>query len=341
MSGYLTGIHHITAMCGEPRRNVEFYTEALGQRLVKKTVNFDDPGTYHLYYGDGRGTPGSILTFFPWPDARPGKRGIGETAAFAYAAPARAQDFWETRLADYGARQAEPETRFGEKVLSFQDPDGVWFELVLTDDLAADNPTTDTSRAVTEHRPTQQDDVPETEAADGHADSSEIGQNQRLGAFRSATLWVEHAQPTVDFLQNVFAWDVSDVENGRARLVVPSGAAAQAIDVVAVPSAGRGDLGPGSIHHIAFRVADAEEQQAWRQRVLLAGIPATNVRDRQYFQSVYFREPGGVLFEIATDIPGFTVDEEESRLGEGLMLPPWLESRRVEIAAGLPRLDNV
>ncbi|MEX1018514.1 MAG: ring-cleaving dioxygenase [Litorilinea sp.] len=319
MTNPLGGIHHITAMCGDAQRNVNLYVRGLGQRLVKKTVNFDDPTTWHLYYGDTTGSPGTIMTFFPWPHAASGIRGRGEVASFTYCAPAAAQDFWAARLVDYGARLAESETRFGETVMPFQDEDGLWCELVLVDELV------DTAHAIS---------VPSASVP-----SASVPSAAALGAFHSATLWVEDAQPTWEFLEGVFGWTRLGAEGPRTRMAVPGARAGGLIDVVHAPGAGRGRLGPGSIHHIAFRVADAEAQQGWRKRLLQAGVAVTPVRDRQYFQSIYFRVPGGVLFEIATDVPGFLTDETAAHQGENLALPPWLESQRADIAAKLPPLD--
>lgn len=319
MDMHLGGIHHITAMAGDAQRNVNFYAHGLGQRLVKTTVNFDDPKTYHLYYGDDGGTPGTILTFFPWPQARPGKRGVGEVATFGYAVDAAAREFWETRLAEFGARQAETEERFGAKVLAFQDPDGMWFELALVDKMPR---STDGAADAQSH--------PHAAIADAHA----------LGGFYNASLWVEQAQPSVEFLRDILGWHVVGREGQRTRLETRQDKTAWGgfVDVVEATGAGRGLLGPGSIHHVAFRVANAEIQQAWRGHLLQAGVAVTQVKDRQYFRSIYFREPGGVLFEIATDEPGFGVDETVDALGGALQLPSWLEPRRAEIESALPAL---
>lgn len=336
MTATLSGLHHITAMCGDPNRNLEFYIHGLGLRVVKRTVNFEDPTTYHFYYGDADANLGSILTFFPWPQARPGKRGKGETAAFAYGVSADSLAYWEKRLAEFGARQADYETRFGATVAPFEDPDGMWFELIVAD------------RTSDGAGPRAETDIA-TETDDPEASGQAIPAAHRLGLFQSATMWVAEPDRSIEFMQNVLGWDVAGQEQTRTRLmpagVTTSGSGTeglegrQAVDIVQYSGGLGGVLGPGSIHHIAFRAADLEAQAAVKENILRAGIPVTVLRDRHYFQSIYFREPGGVLFEIATDGPGFWIDESPDAPAQGLHLPPWFEPRRQEIEAGLPPLS--
>lgn len=308
----LSGFHHITAMAGDPQRNLNFYSHVLGQRLVKTTVNFDDPNTYHFYYGDAVGSPGTILTFFPWPHARRGQRGAGEANAVAYTVPADALGYWEKRLAEFGVSTAQPQVRFGEKVLPFQDPDGLWLELIAGDD------------------------VPQID----HWHEGPIPADAALRGFHSTTLQVTQAAASARLLTELFGWKQTGVEGKRTRIVAPGGAAGRIVDLVEIPQQGRGRLGAGSVHHIAFRVADDQTQLAWRARLVEEGFHVTDVRDRQYFRSIYFREPSGVLYELATDGPGFLLDESRATLGEGLRLPPWLEPRRAEIQQQLPAITR-
>lgn len=290
----IPGLHHVTAISGAAQRNVDFYAGTLRQRLVKKTVNFDAPDVYHLYYGDPVGRPGTILTFFPFPDAAPGRAGPGMTSAVAYAVPD--QDFAETVTA-LGATSLPD--RFGQKVAVVQDPDGMAIELV---------------------------------AAPGAPDAH---------AFHSVTLWERDPDPTLRLLTDVFGYVLTGTETDgpteRHRLTAPGGAEARVIDVVKQPG-GPGVPGAGTIHHIAFRARTDAEQRGWQDRLAQAGHRTTPVIDRQYFNAIYFREPGGVLFEIATDPPGFAVDESVDTLGKSLMLPPRYEPRRAAIEGSLAPL---
>lgn len=305
----MRGLHHVTALAGDPQQNVDFYTQVLGQRLVKVTVNFDDPGTYHLYFGDYTGSPGSIMTFFAWPHAPQGAAGAGEPVAVSYAASPASMAFWEERLQSRGI-QTTRSTRFGEAVIRFADPDGMPLEI------AAD--ASQPQMAVWPRSP-----VPEEHALKG---------------FHSVTLQVADADDTVKLLTQELGFSVAAEEDDggalRIRLQAADGAAGSKIDLAVRPG-GRGRMGRGSIHHIAFRAADDDEQAALRKALTAAGMAVTDVRDRNYFRSVYFREPGGVLFEIATDPPGFTVDEEAADLGRQLKLPEWLEGERGRIERGL------
>jgi glyoxalase family protein len=312
MPNPIPGLHHITAMAGSPQRNLDFYSRVLGQRLVKTTVNFDDPGTYHLYYGDEVGTPGTIMTFFPWSNAKRGTLGNSETAATAYSIPRDSLPYWRERLEHLGVSEG---TRFGETVLTFTDPDGMRLELIT------------------------QDALPEVR----HWVEGPVPQEHALRGFHSVTLWVGHAKGTARLLTQHLGFEPSgeaqDAEGTRYRFKAPGGAAGTTIDLVERPGRFPGRLGTGSIHHIALRARNDREQNEWLEALSSAGFNVTTVQDRQYFHSVYFREPGGVLFEIATDNPGFTTDEPVETLGRQLKLPSWLEPVRERIETKLPLLD--
>jgi catechol 2,3-dioxygenase-like lactoylglutathione lyase family enzyme len=310
----IPGIHHITAICGDPQRNVDFYVGMLGLRLVKKTVNFDDPGTYHLYYGDGLGTPGTIMTFFAWllPPlvTGHGRQGTGQITAVPFRIPTASIDFWVDRLAAAALDFDGPEERFGESVLSLRDPDGLPLELIARDGGA--------ERALWSDAP-----VPIEHAIRGFA-----GATLSLNGYeRSAKLVTE----TMEFRR------VAE-EGGRFRFQVGDGPEGAMIDLHCRPELERGRMGIGAVHHIAWRTPSAESQLEWRTRLAAAGMDVTPVLDRNYFHSIYYREPGGALFEIATDPPGFTVDEPPAELGAHLKLPSWLEPRRRALEARLPAL---
>ncbi|GBQ32455.1 VOC family protein [Gluconacetobacter sacchari] len=296
---------HVTAMSGAARGNVAFYTDVLGQRLVKKTVNFDDPGTYHLYYGDTLGTPGTILTYFPWENAAAGRAGLGEVGETHLGIPEGAFGWWRERLAAHDVAGLEETMSFGAPILRFRDPDGMRFALVETETIT-DEPWTTS-------------DIPVEVAI-----RTIVGVRLTLGA----------TEATATILTDVFGYETAGVEGDVTRLV--SGASHVDLEQA---RGGPARLGRGSVHHVAFRAAD-DTDQARMASVLRErhGIATTEQRDRQYFRSVYFREPGGVLFEIATDAPGFDVDEPRASLGEALKLPPTLERHRVEITRVLPEL---
>lgn len=302
----LGGLHHVTAIAGPPEANLAFYTGTLGLRLVKKTVNFDDPGTYHLYYGDEEGRPGSILTFFPWRHAARGRTGIGMVAATSFEAPPGSIDAWSERLPGGGASVVGRGERFGQEVLSFVDPDGLPLEIVAPDG-----------------------------AGDVRGDEPEI-----TGAFHSVTLNVEPVDPTARLLGDVLGYRLEKESDERLRFRSPRARRAAVVDLLKSGTRSRGRSGAGVVHHIAFRVGSEEEQLAWKERLEAAGRQVTPVRDRQYFKSIYFREPGGVLFEIATDPPGFTLDESIQELGTSLKLPPWLEPHRGRIEGQLDELSS-
>ena len=313
----IPGIHHVTAIAGAPQENLDFYTSTLGLRFVKKTVNFDDPTTYHFYYGDSLGRPGTILTFFPWPDAQSGRGGAGMAAATAFSVPEGSLEPWMDRLATEGVQFDSPTDRFDRPVLRLKDPHGTEIELVP-----------DAGRAP---------DV-------GPAPDAGPGEGLAPVGFHGVTLAVTPHEGSVRLLTEVFGyeWIGEEADGGgsRIRLRASGGAQGSVVDLIGSRSHARGLMGAGAVHHVAFRARDAAEQLAWRERILEWGLPVTPVQDRQYFTSIYFREPGGVLFEIATDSPGFTLDETAEDLGTGLRLPPWLESRRDWIAERLPTVRS-
>ncbi len=307
----IAGVHHITGIASGPQRNLTFYTTALGLRLVKKTVNFDDPGTYHFYFGDAAGAPGTILTFFPWSDARPGAQGAGQVTAVGFAVPPGSLGYWAERLAQYGASPGAPLTRFDQEVLPARDPDGLPLELVAEEG-AAPLPAW------------KGGPVPAAYAIRG---------------FAAPTLMVSEGSPTLDLLTRVFGFQPRQEGPHRVRLAAAGESAfapGRVVDVEARPDLARGRMGAGVIHHIAFRVPDGETQLRWRDRLIELGFQVTPVMDRQYFTSIYFREPAGILFELATDPPGFALDEPVQALGSALKLPPWLEPRRETIERILP-----
>lgn len=305
-----TGIHHITAISGEPRHTVQFYRDTLGLRLVKRTVNFDDPGTWHLYFGDESGRPGSILTFFPWPGGHRGRVGAGQAAVTSYRVPVGSIGYWAERLGARGIAFEAPVGRFDERVLAFRDPDGLLLELV------AAGPD------------------PGGPSISGSSVPSEFA----IRGFGGTTLWTDGAVPATEAVLETLGFRLLGEEDGRRRFTgtAPTG---QVVDLRRVDGFWRGAGGVGTVHHVAFRVPDQAAQLEVRQALVGTGVQVTPVIDRQYFHSVYFREPGGVLFEVATDQPGFLVDESLAELGSGLKLPPQYESQRDAIAAHLPPLE--
>jgi glyoxalase family protein len=310
MSEQISGIHHITAIASDPQRNVDFYAGLLGLRLVKKTVNFDDPGTYHLYFGDALGHPGTILTFFPWPGAQRGRRGVGEISAVSFSAPVDSMQYWMERCRSHGVKVEGPHTRFGdEQYLAIEDPDGMAVEL-----------TADASEL------------------DTVWDQSAVPREHALRGFHSATLDEEGYERTATLLTETFGFALERQDQNRFRYRAAGAGPGVLLDVVCAPDARRGVMGAGSVHHIAWRTATDAAQLEWRERIAKLGYNVTPVMDREYFHSIYFREPGGVLFEIATDPPGFTVDETVAQLGSHLKLPPWLEPQRTRLERVLPRL---
>jgi catechol 2,3-dioxygenase-like lactoylglutathione lyase family enzyme len=305
----LPGLHHVTAIAGEPQRNVNFYTGVLGLRLVKQTVNFDDPSTYHLYYGDREGTPGTILTFFCWPGSERGRLGGGQFAAIGLAIPATSLGFWMERLVARGVPHELPVRRFGAPVVTLKDPDGLALELVATQDAGAPSNWT-TSGIPAEHT---------------------------IRRVQHVSLWERDAEQTQAFLTERLGFGTAGDEEVRRRYTTGHPRAAQ-IELVRASGFWTGVVGVGSIHHVAWRIPDNRTVEAWRETLLARGISATPIRDRLYFRSIYFNEPGGALFECATDEPGFAVDEPVDRLGTRLMLPPWFEPDRDWFERDLPPL---
>ena len=300
------GIHHVTAISGEPQRNADFYAGVLGLRLVKKTVNFDDPETYHLYYGDGAGSPGTIMTFFPWAHAPRGRIGAGQLIVTSFSIPATSLGYWTERLVEKGVRFEKPRDRFGETVLTFDDPDGLRTELVAAED----------------GRP-------------GWAEGPAPAEHSVRGLHHVA-LAVEATDLTAQLMTEHLGFRQVEETEGRVRFAAGEGGPGNVVDVMGAAGFPRGSMGVGTVHHVAFRVPDEEAQLAVREEGAALGYNVTPVLDRNYFRSIYFREPGGVLFEIATDPPGFTADEDPDHLGEDLKLPPWLEKDRERIEAALP-----
>ncbi|MBI3976234.1 MAG: ring-cleaving dioxygenase [Armatimonadetes bacterium] len=316
MTATLLGIHHVTAIAGDPQRNVEFYAGTLGLRLVKITVNFDDPGTYHLYYGDEVGHPGTILTFFPWPGAPRGRRGTGQVTVTAFAIPRGAAGYWADRLKGPGVEVEGPSERFGEPVLALRDPDGLALELIAGESTGAGAPWAG--------------GPVEAEAA--------------IRGFHSVTLTEAAAEATTQFVGDLMGFAPVACEGDRQRFRISvAGASGPGglVDVLSRPDSPRGMVAVGTVHHVAWRIAAADGQRAWRRDLDEAGVEVTPIVDRRYFHSIYFREPGGVLFEIATDPPGFTIDEPRERLGARLQLPAWLEPARAQIEERLPPLRPV
>jgi glyoxalase family protein len=306
-----SGIHHVTAIAGPARRNLDFYTRTLGLRLVKRTVNFDDPGAYHFYFGDEAGRPGTILTFFPWEHAAPGRSGVGEVFETAFRVPEAAVGYWTHRMIEQGVAHEAPAKRFGETVLAFRDPDGTRLALVAVGGAEAE-PAWAGGKVPAEHA---------------------------IRGLHGATLLLEEATPTAAILTDIFGYAEAAREDSTIRYRAGDTAPGGIVDLRAAGGFLRGRLGRGFVHHIAFRASDDAAQAAMVERLAERhGIRTTEQKDRNYFRSVYFREPGGVLFEIAMDVPGFAVDEPADRLGESLKLPPFLEARRREIEAALPKV---
>jgi glyoxalase family protein len=301
-------IHHITAIAGDPQRNLDFYAGTLGLRLVKLTVNFDDPGTYHLYFGDETGRPGSILTFFPWPEGMPGRQGTGQVGTVSLAVPPASLGYWIERLLQHGIKYDGPTRRFDEQVLGFPDPDGLLLEIVASPRVARVEPWSDGP-------------VPAEHAVRG---------------LQGGTIWEDGDRGTAEFLTRFMGFHQVGEEGNRLRFESASEGPGSVVDLRRVPGFWAGAGGVGTVHHVAFRSPSDEAQLAQRARLEEAGVDATPVIDRLYFHSVYFREPGGVLFEIATDPPGFTLDESPAELGTHLKLPPRYEPMRERIERTLP-----
>jgi catechol 2,3-dioxygenase-like lactoylglutathione lyase family enzyme len=310
MNKQILGIHHITAIAGDPQTNLNFYAGLLGLRLVKLTVNFDDPTTYHLYYGDGAGHPGTILTFFPWPSAPKGRRGAGQVTETAFAIPENAMDFWSERRARHGVAFEGPSERFGEKVLAFSDPDGMRVELIATAMARFD-------RAY---------------------ESGPVPRDFAIRGFHSATLTETDRNATAALLTDTMGFQLIAKEGNRFRYAADSDESARLVDLLHVPHEQHGRVLVGSVHHIAFRTLNDAQQAGWLAELGRRRYGVSPVMDRKYFHSIYYREPGNILFEIATDPPGFAVDEAPEKLGTHLVLPAWLERDRKRLEEVLPPL---
>ena len=307
----ILGLHHITAIAGDAQRNYDFYTKILGFRLVKKTVNFDDPQTYHFYFGDEVGTPGTILTFFPWANVRQGKNGAGMTTEIGYSVPKGSLDFWKSRFEKLNIRHDILSERFGEKYLSFQDSDGLWLNLIE-------------AKHKDERKGRKTDEIKAEVAIKG---------------FHTVTLTLNNIKATASILTEVFGYKQVKREDNLYRYQTDAVENAAIVDLLEMPEAQGGINAAGTNHHIAFRVKDEEDLMAIREKIVTRGLHITEKINRDYFYSLYFREPGGVLFEIATDNPGFATDETVENLGSSLQLPDQYKAMRDEIEKGLPELQ--
>lgn len=305
----ILGLHHITAIAGDAQRNYDFYTKTLGLRLVKKTVNFDDPGTYHFYFGDEVGTPGTILTFFPWTNVRQGRNGAGMATEIGYSIAQGSLDFWKARLKDKNV-PFETRENFGEKLIVFQDPDGL--DLTLIEAKNEDSRT--------------------------GFETEEIKGENTVKGFHTVTLTLNSIKETAKVLTDIFGYKQVEQDGNLYRYQTDAIENAAFVDLLEAPQMARGVNAGGTNHHVAFRVKDEETLMAFRKKVVDAGLGITEKIDRDYFFSLYFREPGGVLFEIATDNPGFATDETVEELGSSLQLPTQYEGMRAKIEKQLPEL---
>lgn len=308
------GVHHITALCGDAQENLDFYAGVLGLRRVKTTVNFDDPTTHHLYYGDTRGHPGTVLTFFPWSQAPRGRPGAGMLKSVAFLVPSGSLAAWRSRLADADVSAEEVE-RFGTSVLQFSDPHGLSLELVATDELREAAPWSE----------------------------GPVSKEMAVRGLAAPTLPVFSEDRTIELFTDVFGWEQTDTDGDRVRVRASGAGVGTAVDLLVRDRHPSGRMGQGTVHHVAFRAPGADAQTAWQSLLRDRGLQVTDVKDRQYFRSIYFRDPdwtSGILFEIATDGPGFLTDETEPDLGSALKLPDWLEGRRDELAGVLPALRS-
>ena len=312
MEKKIAGLHHVTAIASDPQRNLDFYVGLLGLRFVKRTVNFDDPGTYHFYFGDERGTPGTILTFFPWPGVRRGIRGTGQIEATAFAISPDSISYWLKRFKQHHVTAERTSPRFGEEVIRFIDPDGLLIELIAS-----------SSRA-------RVDSWPDSPVPAEHA----------LHGFHSVSAALEGYERTARLLTDSFGYRLIQQSGNRFRFASADySAPGRIVDLLCLPDTGMGRVAAGSVHHIAFRAKNEAEQLQWREHLVDLGYNVTPVIDRTYFHSIYFRAPGGVLFEIATEPPGFTLDEKVEELGTHLRVPPWMESARAQIEKILPPIQ--
>jgi glyoxalase family protein len=304
----ILGIHHVTAIAGDPQQNVDFYAGVLGLRLVKLTVNYDDPSTYHLYYGDGQGHPGTIMTFFPWPDAIRGRIGTGQLTVTSFAVPEKSLGYWKNRLTEHETSIQEARSEFDEEMLFFTDRDGLQLELVATPHANPD-------------RVWKQGPVPADFAIRG---------------FHRVTLSENGYEKTASLLTGTLGFKRVQEHGSRFRYAANSGQPGTIVDLICAPEGRPGRVAVGTVHHVAWRTPTDEQQVRWREAIRDLQYNVTPVIDRTYFHSIYFHEPGGVLFEIATDPPGFAVDEPEEKIGASLVLPKWLERERSALERILP-----
>ncbi len=305
MPASIPGIHHVTCITGDVQKNVNFYVTVLGLRFIKKSINQDVPDTYHLYFGDYLGSPGTAMTFFGWPSWPKRKAGSGQVTTVAFTMPEGSLDFWRSRLRTLNIEHTRM-SRFGADLLALHDPDGIELELVA--------------------RPTS---LHTTSWPDGP-----VPAEHGIRGFHSVTLTVAETSATFDLLTKTMGFRQGARDGNRTRFETGGGGTDSTLDVIEAPEGPEGEESVGTVHHVAWRAPDDERQAAWREQLVAAGRNVTPVIDRWYFKSIYYREPGGVLFEIATDGPGFTVDEKPEALGSSLSLPPWFQVRR-------DRLDQV
>lgn len=311
MDNHQKGIHHITALAGDPRQNADFYVNTLGLRMVKKSVNQDDPGTYHLFYGNASATPGSSITFFPWPRAVNGEPGSGEAVAVSFSTPKDSLGYWEKRLEKFSVPYDEPFERFGTKVLPFKDPDGLSLELVFQKS--------------------------EFESGQDSSWEGTVEAEHAIKGFWGTTLHLTQEKQTAELLKNILGFSKSDTDGSDSLYTTNAPIGSKVLIKLIEPKSGKN--GRGIIHHVAFRARDEEELDAMRREVSDMGLNPTKIIDRHWFKSVYYQTPGGVLFEMATEGPGYAVDEDSEHLGEKLILPPWLESKRELIEKRLPEIN--
>lgn len=312
MENKILGLHHITAIAGDAKRNFDFYSKILGLRFIKKTVNFDDPGTYHFYFGDETGSAGTILTFFPWGEGiQQGRKGSGMATEIGYSVPKGSLDFWQKRFEQYNVIYNKPAEKFGEKYLTFLDPDGLKLELI-------ESKTDDTRKAW---------------------ETDEVKADVATKGFHNITLTLNDIKPTALVLTEIFGYKLIDQDVNRYRYATDAVENAAIVDLVELADEKRGLNANGTVHHVAFRVKNDEILMHFREKIEEFGLSITPQIDRQYFHSLYFREPGGVLFEIATDNPGFTVDESLEELGQNLKLPAQYESQRAAIEKHLVKIN--
>ena len=307
----ISGLHHVTAIAGDPQQNINFYAGALGLRLVKLTVNYDDPTTYHLYYGDGQGHPGTIMTFFPWPGAVNGRIGTGQLTVTSFAVPENSLGYWKGRLESHGTAVQETKTDFDEKLLSFADPDGLQLELIAT-----------------------------REANPDHAwNGGPVPMDVAIRGFHHVTILESGYERTASLLTDVLRFKQVQEQGSLFRFSASDGEPGTMVDLICAPEGRAGRIAVGTVHHVAWRTPTDEQQVKWREKLRDLQFNVTPVIDRTYFHSIYFREPGGVLFEIATDPPGFAVDEPADQIGTTLVLPRQFEGERRELLRILPPIQ--